>query len=188
MSKLRIASAIVISCASLAACTTSSPSDPQIGAATLVRDGVPVPVTGAWALRSYAFFDDQNDSYGVYSIFFTIDPAAKNASCSESPQFSAAYQLDLNTPQVFHQTSLSGAIPLAVGDMPVVAFDQVPDSAPPTTQLADFNIAAPLVTSGTVTVSAFDGSSIMAMFTASGATTDPISLTGELYAPICASH
>jgi hypothetical protein len=179
--------AVLVSCSSIAACTNDAPpADPPLGTATLMRNGVAVTVTAAWAERGYAFFDDNNDSYGVYAISFSTDPAVKNGLCSDATQFNETYRLDLNTTQVFHQTSLSGAIALPLGDMPIVPSDQVPAGAPPTMPVADFVFVMPFIDSGTVTVSAFDGSSITAMFTASGSVTDPISLTGEVYAPICA--
>jgi hypothetical protein len=178
---------VLLSCSSLTACSSDAPpADPTLGVGTLARNGTAVTVTAVWAEREYAFFDDNNDSYGAYAIMFTTDPAGNDARCSEALQLTGSpYLLELNTTQVFHQTSRSGAIQLPVGDMPVVPSEQVPSDAPPAMPVADFAFVVPFVTSGTVTICAFDGSSIAARFTVSGAVTDPISLTGDFYAPIC---
>lgn len=158
-----------------AACVSSPP--PTFGTATFAIDGATTGVTTAWAVPSYAFFDDANDSYGGYAIMFSTSAVAPDTPCSDT-QLSAAQQLDLSTPQVFH--SSGGPASLQLGDIPVVAEDKVPDDAPPTSTIADFYASA--MTSGHVTITAFDPPAIRGTFDASGGGT---SFAGSFDVMIC---
>jgi hypothetical protein len=169
----------------LAACT-SSPSDPELGTGQFSRNGVSQHVTYAWATTNFAFYGDQNDSYGGYSIVLTTDGVSGANGpivCSDRKAFAWIHQLAVMTPEVFWPGK-PGNPTLKPGDVPIIADDAAPNNGPPAATIAYFAGTDPGINAGKVTVESFDSSSIAGSFTASAQ--DGTAIAGSFTVPICA--
>ena len=180
-SGIRIAFALGLAVAagsSLVACTSPSP-DPDLGQASLARDGGSSSAAAAWVERSYAWFGNSDEAYVVYSVYFTADPAASTAKCSTRKGLQHLEDIDLDSTNVIHR---GGTPPELQTGTYQVGQEPETDGPPPVTT-AVFMIDRAL-TSGTVTIATSDGSGLTGSFTASG-DTPAATLTGSFDAPIC---
>lgn len=155
---------VCLTVAAVVGCTSSTPTDPLVGAGSFARNGTLLGVMSVRAVADYAFFGSGNDSYGGYAIIFSTGGAGLR--CSEAAGISTIEQLDISTPQVFTPAKAGRAV-LTIGDIPVVMRDPF-DNGPPAMTIAEFVVSQPPMTAGTVTITAFDDESIAGTFTATG--------------------
>jgi hypothetical protein len=181
-------------CTGFAACT-SSPPDPPLGTGTFSKNGTHQTISFVWADVEDEIFENQNHSYGGYTIALSSDVLSgasgpTQVQCSDRERFHSTHELYIVTPEVF---SISPHLPagratLATGDIEIVDYASA-TSGPPTATVAcfssDFGINHGTgITTGTVTIESFDASEIIGRFTASAP--DGTAITGSFTAPICA--
>jgi hypothetical protein len=155
-------------------------ADPPLGTASLASNGGPTVIAAAWLERGYSWFGSSDQAEVVYSVSFTLDPAANTATCKDRATLMEHERLDLNSTHVIHQ---GGSPPqLETGTFPIGSEMDLP-SGPPPMMIATFAYDTSL-TSGTVKVDTSDAHGITGSFTASGGT-PTMTLTGAFDAPIC---
>jgi hypothetical protein len=150
-------------CLVFAGCATNADPDLPLGAGTYELDGVPLGIEAVWAEPGYSPISD-TDSVGAYAIKFAANGAS--ASCSETRALDTLEQIDITTTQPY-DASFGGGLPsLSPGVIPVVALGTV--GSPPAQPVAAFELVYPDMSDGTLTITAFDDTTITGTFAAHG--------------------
>ncbi len=150
-------------CLLFAGCATDAAPDLPLGAGTYELDGVPLGIEAVWAEPGYSPISD-TDSVGAYAIKFAANGA--DGSCSATRSLDTIEQIDITTTETYNAFFGGGLPSLSPGVLPVVALGSI--ASPPPQPVADFELVYPDMSDGTVTITAFDGTTITGSFAAHG--------------------